>query len=58
MKKKSKIIKKKPVAAKGNDAKAAAMQKLAAFQQMMAEQSPQTGPAPGMNYRGNPMGGM
>lgn len=53
MKKKiKKVVKKAPAKAE----KEAAMQKLAAFQQMMNQANP-SGPAPGQNYKGNPMGG-
>lgn len=50
--KSKKIVKK----ASANAAKQAAMQKLAAFQQMMNQANP-SGPAPGQNYKGNPMDG-
>lgn len=52
MKKKIKKVVKKSSA---NAAKQAAMQKLAAFQQMMSQANP-SGPAPGQNYKGAPMG--
>ena len=52
MKKKAKkIVKKSAVRSE----KAAAMQKLAAFQQMISQANP-SGPAPGQNYKGAPMG--
>lgn len=53
MKKKiKKVVKQNPQ----NAVKQAAMQKLAAFQQMMQQANP-SGPAPGQNYKGNPLSG-
>jgi hypothetical protein len=52
-----KKFKSKKMSKKGSTkpAKEAAMQKLAMFQQMMEQANP-SGPAPGQNYKGAPMG--